>query len=74
MPTVLQELIMKVRASGEAGRTDSSDDLPLLHVRAGPDVGRNGAQVRIACPDLSGMAQLDEPAIGAHESGSRHDP
>src|SRR5437867_2115169 len=61
-------------AGGESGGTDSTDDLALVHMRAGPNIRRNGAQVRIACSNLSGMAKLDEPTIRAHESCSRDDP
>src|SRR6266446_6038211 len=74
MPSVQQKLVMKMRAGGEAGRADSADDLTLVHVRAGPDVGRNGAEMRVACPDLSGVAKLDKSAVRAHESRPRDDP
>ncbi len=73
MPPVLQEFIVKMGAGGETGRADSADDLPLLHVRAGPDVGRNGAQVRVPRPNLSRMAKLDKPAIRPRESRPRDD-
>src|SRR5439155_10942964 len=56
MPSVLQELIVKVRSRGEAGRPNPPDDLALLHPRAGPDVRRDGAQVRVARADLPGVA------------------
>ena len=74
MPPVQQEFIMQVWAGGEAGRSNSADNLPLVHVRAGLNVVWDGAQVRITCPNLAGMAKLDQPAIRAHPSRSRDDP
>src|SRR6266581_7254295 len=61
-------------AGGEAGRPDSPDDLALFHARAGPNVGRDGAQMGVARPDLSGMPKLDKASIRAHESRPGDDP
>ena len=69
MPSVLQEFVVKMGARGEAGRPNPPDDLALFHAGAWPDVGRDGAEMRIARPDLSGVAKLDglsyAPALAA---------
>src|SRR6266581_954558 len=54
-------------AGGEAGRPDSPDDLALFHARAGPNVGRDGAQMGVARPDLSGMPKLDGEKVTASD-------
>src|SRR5258705_4242496 len=74
MSSVLQEFVMQMGPGGEAGRPNSSDDLTLRYVRAGPDIRRDEAEVRIARADLPGMAELDQSPVGAREPRSRDDP
>jgi hypothetical protein len=68
---VLQELVVEMRARGETGGPDATDDLSLGHVSAGSHVGSDGSEMRVARPDPLGMPQLDEAAVSSREPRAR---
>src|SRR5690606_18920885 len=59
------ELVVQVRAGGEARAAHETDGLSLAHPGPGPNPLRESGQVRIERGDTPAMTDLDDVAISA---------
>ena len=71
---VHSELVVEVRAAGQASGADIPDDLSLLDPRATTDLPRYSTEMPIASRDSVEVAKLDKIAIPTYPPGSEHNP